>query len=225
MTPSKIFFAACLSFVAGIALGPFVQVSQLSLLGVFSFGAILCTFFWRYRISVYVGIFLIVAVMGVLRYETVDRRAIDNELVPYNDQEEKIVFVGTIVEDPDRRISSIRIVVKPDELAQAKILITMPEDLDFQYGDSLKISGFLSTPVVFDDFNYQEFLIKDGIYSVMYNPEIELLRIREGNVISRAYTFILSVKQGFRDARISRRALYSYPSASKYDFGCNTLGR
>ena len=122
-----------------------------------------------------------------------------NELVQYNDQEEKIVFVGTIVEDPDRRISSIRIVVKPDELAQAKILITMPEDLDFQYGNSLKISGFLRTPVIFDDFNYQEFLIKDGIYSVMYNPEIELLRIREGSVISRAYTFILSVKQGFRD--------------------------
>ena len=67
MTPSKIFFAACLSFVAGIALGPFVQVSQLSLLGVFIFGAILCTVFWRYRISVCVGIFLVFAVMGVLR--------------------------------------------------------------------------------------------------------------------------------------------------------------
>ncbi|PIX98975.1 DNA internalization-related competence protein ComEC/Rec2, partial [bacterium (Candidatus Howlettbacteria) CG_4_10_14_3_um_filter_37_10] len=56
---------------------------------------------------------------------------------------------------------------------------------EYQYGDELEISGKLKTPIVFEDFNYKEFLDKDDIYSVCYKPEIRLVSSDNGNFIYR----------------------------------------
>ena len=49
--------------------------------------------------------------------------------------------------------------------------------------------------MVFDDFNYQEFLAKDGIYSVLFFPVIAKTEQNKGNMV---YAAILQGKQRLR---------------------------
>jgi len=51
-------------------------------------------------------------------------------------------------------------------------LVTANRYPEYQYGDKLKITGKLKTPLEFEDFNYKDYLKKDGIYSVMDWPKI-----------------------------------------------------
>jgi len=51
--------------------------------------------------------------------------------------------------------------------------------------------------LIFEDFNYKDYLAKDGIYSVIYWPEIELIEKNQGNLI---YARILQFKNKLRES-------------------------
>ena len=59
--------------------------------------------------------------------------------------------------------------------------------------DTIKITGKLKTPPVFEDFNYKNYLMKDGIYSVMDYPIAELVYYQNGRssvfVVNNIFTF------------------------------------
>jgi hypothetical protein len=55
------------------------------------------------------------------------------------------------------------------------ILVTTNRYPEYKYLDKIKITGKLETPSVTDDFNYKNYLMKDGIYSVMGFPKIEIV--------------------------------------------------
>src|SRR3990167_4420609 len=42
------------------------------------------------------------------------------------------------------------------------------------YRDIIKVRGTLERPGVFEGFNYEEFLAKDGIYALMRDPTVEI---------------------------------------------------
>jgi len=66
-----------------------------------------------------------------------------------------------------------------------KVLVTTQRYPEYQYGDKLKIIGKLETPPVLEGFNYQDYLKKEGIYSVMSWPEIKLLGKNFGNPLMK----------------------------------------
>jgi len=93
------------------------------------------------------------------------------------------IFIGKIIKEPEFKGDSTKLIVKTDI---GKVLITASNYPEYFYGDVLKIEGELQFPVIFDEFNYQQYLAKDKIYYVMYYPKIEILERNKGNKIFSA---------------------------------------
>ena len=116
-----------------------------------------------------------------------------DQISQYNDLDEKITFVGTIVKEPDKRSNNTKLTI---QIEQERVLVTTRKYPEYKYGDELVITGKLQTPIVFEDFNYQGYLAKDGIYSVVYYPKIEPTGKNFGNFFYKIiYSFKNKIKQ------------------------------
>jgi len=111
----------------------------------------------------------------------------EHSLYSYNDA--GIVEIqGMVEEEPDIRdryclltFSASEIIVngKREEVS-GTALIRVPRYPIYHYGDVLKITGWLETPPQFEDFDYKGYLARQGIYSVVYYPGVEVLDRRQG---------------------------------------------
>ena len=117
-----------------------------------------------------------------------------NDIRNYNDFEKKIELFGKIIREPERKINSIKLVAEAEKIkiqgeekkVSGKMLITASRFPELYYGDELKIIGKLKTPTEVEGFNYQGYLAKDGIYSTIYWPEIEIIGRNKGNPVYSA---------------------------------------
>ncbi len=199
MPKSRIFLYFCLSFVGGIFLNSFLEIQQLLMLGFLILGIALISVFWKYKKLAVAGFCFIFLVLGMWRYEAADFKVKNNGLLEYNDKKEKVALIGEVVAEPDVRENNLKLTVSPQKL-EGRILVTTNRYPEYRYGDKLKISGELLTPQEFEDFNYKDYLAKDGIFAVMYYPETELLEQDQGNLF---YAKILEIKNSLR-ASINR---------------------
>jgi len=227
MTASKIFFLFCLSFIVGIGVGSFLEISLPVLLGFLISGILLLSLFWSHKKIAVIGFCILFLVLGFWRHQAAELKITNNELNQYNDQAQKITLIGTIIKEPDIRETNIKLIIQPEVLSfqtckyesrecdevglrhidDGNILITVGRYPEYQYGDKLKIIGQLKTPVEFPDFNYKYYLAKDGIYSVTYYPEIEKINDREDNLVYpktknlvvEIYSKILNFKNKLRE--------------------------
>ncbi|GAG25513.1 unnamed protein product, partial [marine sediment metagenome] len=93
-----------------------------------------------------------------------------------------------VAEEPDIRdrfclltFSASEIIVTGEkEEVSGTALIRVPRYPAYRYGDVLKITGKLETPLQFEDFDYKSYLARQGIYSVIYYPGVELLDRGQG---------------------------------------------
>ncbi len=126
------------------------------------------------------------------------------ELGRYNDSEEEIVLIGRVVKESDVRETNTKLTIEarlPNGSQASKILVTVSRYPEYKYGDEIKITGKLQTPAVFEDFNYKDYLKKDGVYSVIYYPKVELLSRGEyKSFISASYAGILFFKDKLRQS-------------------------
>lgn len=190
MTKSQFFLYLCLSFLAGIFISSIFLLPQALLLGILIFGIFLISVFWNYKKVVIAGFCLLFLAFGIWRYQTISSN------IPQI-QEKDISFVAIVLKDPDIREASIRLTVAEfptikTELrsVQGKILITTWRYPEYRYGDKLEVTGKLDSPPVFNEFNYRDYLKKDGIFAVMSWPKIEVLGSDSGNpVISALFSF------------------------------------
>ncbi len=207
MTASKIFFYFCFSFIGGIFISSFFSFSALTLLGILILALLLTSVFWKYKKFAVFGFCLLFLTIGIWRYQLAELKITNSQLRNYNDSGEDITLIAKVVEEPDVRENSIKLTIKPEEIDE-KILVSASRYPEYQYGDKLKISGRLKTPQQFEegeedkfssaarDFNYRDYLAKDGIYSVMNFPEIELIEKGKGNFV---YAKILNFKNKLRE--------------------------
>lgn len=182
MTKSKIFLFFCLSFIGGIFLGSIVIIPLTAKLGVLILGMLLISVLWPYKKLVVVGFCLVLLVIGIGRYQQAE-----SKIVSKYDQE--VILIGIVKAEPDIREKSMKLEIE-------RVLITTNRYPEYQYGDKLVIKGEIKTPPRFSDFNYQGYLAKEGIYSVMSFPEIELIEKNQGNFI---YAKILNFKNRIRN--------------------------
>ena len=104
-------------------------------------------------------------------------------------------LVGIISKEPDVSQKSQRIVIKTE--GRARILATTLRYPEYKYGDKLKIIGNLEAPSEnINGFNYKNYLAKDGIYSVMSFPEIEIIGRGFGNPMMEV---LFSFKNKFKN--------------------------
>jgi competence protein ComEC len=115
------------------------------------------------------------------------------ELKKYFNKE--VNLIGVVVQEPDKGEKTTKLIVQPVN-AKEKILITKWPYPQYEYGDKLKITGLLKEPQFFEDFNYKDYLAKDGIFGVMYQPQIGLL---EKNNANRLKSFLIAVKNKMTD--------------------------
>ena len=102
---------------------------------------------------------------------------------------------GWIANDPVLGDVSQQIILRPDDLT-GKILVIASRYPEYQYGDKIKFTAKLETPLSFNGFDYPNYLAKDGIYSMARYPEIELTGHNEGNLI---YSELLWIKHRLKE--------------------------
>ena len=210
MTPSRIFLYFCLAFIGGIFLNSFFPISQLIMLGFLILGLILISVLWRYKKLVVIGFCVLFLVLGIWRHQGLELSIMNNELRKFNDSGENITLVGIVATEPDIREKSIKLtldnlIIEKKEtgsilpLIGGQVLVTTWRYPEYKYGDRLKITGKLENPPIFNEFNYKDYLKKEGIYSITSWPKIELL-VREipRNFFVRGYAKILQFKERLR---------------------------
>ena len=146
---------------------------------------------------------LIFIFIGILRHQSVEEKTINNDFRHYNDKADTIILKGRVIKEADIREKTVNLEIESEHLfingrkkkVSGKILVTASRYPVYNYGDELEITGKLKTPAIFEGFNYKGFLAKDGIFSVMYFPEIKKIGSKKGNFI---FAEILSFKDEVR---------------------------
>ncbi len=105
----------------------------------------------------------------------------------YNDRGDTL-FKGIIERDPEPGDKNIRLQVEVNAVftddewrnISGKVLVFVPLYSDYKYGDFLLVRGTPETPPQFEDFDYETYLARKGIYSTLYYPEISVLDTGRG---------------------------------------------
>ena len=195
MTLSKIVFFFCLFFILGIFLNSFFYFSLTALLFLLIITVLLIFVLNKNKKLVLLGFCLLFLAAGIWRQQLAELEIINNELRKYNDLEQEITLTGTVAAEPDVRETNTKLIIKT---GNNKILVTTGRYPEYKYGDRLEIKGKLETPIVFESFNYKDYLAKDDIYSVVYFPQIQ--KIDGGSTSINFYSLILSFKNRLRES-------------------------
>ncbi len=178
------------------------------MLGFLILGLILISTLWRHKKLVVIGLCLLFLALGIWRHQQIESRIMNDELRKYNDLNQNITLIGAVSNEPDIREKSIKLTINTKQLTVnneqvdmgGKVLIVAWRYPEYNYGDKLKITGKLESPAEdIDGFNYRDYLKKDGIYSIVSWPEIELLEKGiPSSIWERGYAKILQFKEKLR---------------------------
>ncbi|MDD5702673.1 MAG: DNA internalization-related competence protein ComEC/Rec2, partial [Dehalococcoidales bacterium] len=105
----------------------------------------------------------------------------ETPLAAFNNQGQ-VTIEGVVESQPEFRentthieLSARKLIIDstPQEI-QGTVLIFAPRYPEYRYGDILLVTGELKDPPIFEDFDYQAYLAREGIFSTMVYPKIEL---------------------------------------------------
>jgi len=200
----KLLYVGIISFTLGIGIRSLISINYF----VIAFLILLTGVFFVYgiflKISSSTQFFKIVLfgsfiisffALGIIHYQISDLKRGDSALDIRIG--EAITLEGFVVSEPDERENNVRLTIQFEKLygdkvveVQGKGIITTDFYPAFSYGDRLKLTGTLKKPENFEndlgrEFNYVEFLAKDGIFYQMFRPKIELIESEQGGFIKR----------------------------------------
>jgi len=201
MTPSKILFYFCISFIAGIIFESVFKTPQFVIWGVLITAVLLILIFsfLKNRNYLIAGFCVLLALLGLLRVQASDFHISADKLKALNDSGQEISLEGTIISEPDKRSTWQKFKIKTDVYGST-VLVNARRYPDFNYLDKIKITGNLESPFETDEFSYKDYLMKDGIYSVMAFPEIELIsKEHQHGAFSFLCEKLFLIKQRFRE--------------------------
>jgi len=197
LTPSKILFYFCIFFILGILIESVLNLSQILVCGFLLVGIIfIFVGFLNKNIKIIFGFYILFLAIGILRVQVIEFNIENNKFRQQNGKE--FVVIGKISSEPDVRDNYQRFKVN---VSNSTILVTAKKYPEYNYLDLVKISGKLETPQETEDFSYKNYLMKDGIYSVMFFPEInktEEVGYIQINIFEKIYEKILILKQKLR---------------------------
>ena len=191
-------YVSC-AWVAGVFLGSKLSLPLLALfLGLVPFALI--PFLPGSRKTLIVaGLCLLALLGGGLRFPSSLPPADEHSLRFYNDGG-FVEIQGMVADEPDIRdryclltFSASKVTVNGERKeVSGTALIQVLRYPAYRYGDMLKITGELDTPSQSEDFDYKTYLERQGIYSLIYYPKVELLDRGQG---SKPLQWIYSLRE------------------------------
>lgn len=172
---SKKFFYGCLAFLSGIALGEVVHWPLYVFLIILFVFVDLSFFLKRWRLW---WVLFFIFVLGIFWNNLLMPKIDEFHISFYNDQE--ITFQAVNVAEPDSRLDHQKLTVKPTDY-KGKVLLKMFLYPEYEYGDLLEVKCRLVAPEPIEEFKYDRYLARYGIYSVCYYPRVRLLEKGRGN--------------------------------------------
>jgi hypothetical protein len=115
--------------------------------------------------------------------------------------------VGVVADEPDVRDTYQNLRLRAESLAMASpngdaepakdersvkgtVLVHAPRYPARAYGERLAVTGELETPPVFKGFDYRDYLARQGVYSTICRPQVELIETGQGSPFwSAMYAF------------------------------------
>lgn len=148
----------------------------------------LIPFLLQYKKHLILAGFCLLALLGgCIRFQSSLPTINEQQLQLYNDT--GIVEIkGIVCTEPEiRNTTSILQLsvreIKTDDTEReisGKALVRVPRYQDYHYGDVLKVTGKLETPPQFADFDYKSYLARQGIYSIINYPHIDIVDTGQG---------------------------------------------
>lgn len=203
----RVFYTICFGFLLGVLLRSFLSVNLYLILwlGFVSFSIFIFHFIVsKSKWGILVSIFILVFSLGILRFHLVDVPA---PSIFESQVGQKVSFSGEIVDEPSIKENSQQLTVFiQDDTNSAmagnvsvKILLSTNLDENYKYGDKINFSGKLEKPENFitdmgKEFDYINYLRKDGILYVMSPSKIEIISRGNGNLLQ---SMLFSTKEKF----------------------------
>ena len=198
----RIFYSTCFGFAVGVLVRSliFVNLYVALWLGTIGFLIMLIFLISMNRWGIIFCVFVLTFSLGILRFHMADSSALNSAGILVDKVGEKVSLTGQIIDEPDIRENNQKLTVEAGEGEEkTKILVTTNFSEDFEYGDEINFSGKLEHPENFitdqgKDFDYINYLRKDGIYYVMNYVNIEIVSRGNGNFIKSA---LFGIKEKF----------------------------
>ena len=207
----RIFYGICFGFVFGVLLRSFLFVNfyLAILVGVLAFLIILFfKFITKENWGIVAGVCVLSFSLGILRFHLADKPTPN---IFESQVGQRVSFFGEIIDAPDVRENNQKLTIllasqglafknsKARPFFATKILATVNFGQDFKYGDEVDVFGKLEKPENFigdqgKEFDYINYLRKDGIFYVMNYATIEVLSHGNGNFVKNA---LFSLKEKF----------------------------
>jgi len=125
-------------------------------------------------------LFILLFVFGIFWNNLTIPKIDEHHISFYNEQ--LINFRAIINEEPDVRLDKQKLTVEPIDY-KGKVLLSTYLYPEYEYGDLIEVNCNLKTPEQIEDFRYDKYLEKSGIYSVCYRPYIKVIEKNKGNLI------------------------------------------
>lgn len=196
----RIFYTICFGFILGVLLRSFLLlnfyfIGLISILGLafLLFFSLVSKNKWGILFSIFIFTFC----LGVLRFQLADKPMPIFLEVQVGEQ---VSLSGIIVDEPAIRENNQKLVVAVgDQGDETKILVTTDFENNFIYGDLVNFEGKLEKIQNFitdqgKDFDYINYLKKDGILYVVNYSRAEVVESGHGNKIK---SILFAVKNKF----------------------------
>jgi len=139
----------------------------------------------------------------------------DTRLAWYNDQG-AVSIQGVVVGEPEPKGARWQARIAAEEIryptgyapVRGTLITTLPAIPRVHEGDVVRVEGEMVTPPAWEEFNYRDYLAREGIYSLLRSPTVEVLRTSE----RRGLAWALSALRTRGEAAIA--ALLPEPEAS-----------
>ncbi len=175
-----ILFGIVSGFCVGIILGAFADAGREWLWGIGTVGAaaFLCAAFRPFRRSIFIGVFLLASILGIMRMN--DAKP---DLSVLADKVDQKVTVRGIIDGPEFRSSGIQFTL---DTGTTNIIVSTKDYQTLAYGDEVEVTGKLRKPDNFTtdqgtEFDYVSYLYKDDILYRMSYAKVTVLSHGHGN--------------------------------------------
>lgn len=201
-TKSELFLYFCFIFIAGVGIASFLPIDLIKNNLWWFLAAIFFLFLYVVlsgRKKRIIALFIFIIFLSFFRYSASIPNVSSGKIQFYNGK--NLTIIGTVASEPENRQKSQRFILKTKELylkenepqknVRGKVLVTTDSFPVFNYGDILKIDCKLKIPEKIENFSYDRYLAKSGIYSMCYSVKIEKTAENGGNML---YLKILETK-------------------------------